>query len=387
MSASSPGFKTAERAFQLSETRAISCVKIDLEHETSVCRIEFYGHPKLLAYLRAHGFEMTVDDGEKRKVEKFPCEVEMSRGAHTVHVSGGGIVPLSQTLNIAPDQERCAIEMYLQEKDAVLEITPSQEGKILVNLFGIWEELRREMPVAPFRAYSLKWKAENGGAEKTVEIPELAPGEVRKITLETGGRVVFPGEDEWQEAEKLLKSEDYRKAAEKLREAGEKGHVEAIYQLARLDEQGKGRWFSSDDDALAGYAKIAVPPFDHPGAQFKMGEFHEEGRGGLKRDVKAAVEWYGKAAAQGDPDAMYRLAMISKEGGGGEPMDYPKMIEFLTAAAAKGHVEAQYQLGYCLENGVGVPINVRQAKFWYDKAAEQGHRGARERGKLLENIK
>ena len=84
---------------------------------------------------------------------------------------------------------------------------------------------------------------------------------------------------------------------------------------------------------------------------------------------------------------MYRLAMIYKDGEGGEPIDYAKMTELLTEAAEKGQAEARYQLGYCFENGIGFPINVKQAKLWYDRAAAQGHRNAATRAKLLENIK
>ena len=119
----------------------------------------------------------------------------------------------------------------------------------------------------------------------------------------------------------------------------------------------------------------------------KMGDFCENGRGGLSRDLKQAVVWYKKAAAKHDPDALFRLAMVYRDGEGNEPVDHPKMFELVMAAAEQGHLEAQYQLGYCYENGIGVPINVDRAKFWYAKAAERGHGGARGRGRALEGIK
>ena len=118
-----------------------------------------------------------------------------------------------------------------------------------------------------------------------------------------------------------------------------------------------------------------------------MGDFCENGRGGLDRDLKQAVVWYKKAASGKDPEALFRLAMICRDGDGGESVDFLKMFELVTAAAELGHLEAQYQLGYCYENGIGVPINVEKAKFWYAKAAERGHATARNRGRALEGIK
>ncbi len=63
------------------------------------------------------------------------------------------------------------------------------------------------------------------------------------------------------------------------------------------------------------------------------------------------------------------------------------MVVNLTAAAEAGHPEAQFQLGFCYENGIGVPLNVGKAKYWYDKAAAQGHEKAGSRGGALGEIK
>ena len=74
-------------------------------------------------------------------------------------------------------------------------------------------------------------------------------------------------------------------------------------------------------------------------------------------------------------------------GEGDLPVDYQKMISLFTAAALGGHPDAQYELGFCYENGLGVPINVGQAKSWYDKSAAQGNEKAARRGKALGDIK
>ena len=383
---SSPGFRSEAREFPLSESRAITSLKIDLQREVANCRIEFYGFPKLLAYLRQQGVELSVDGGEWRKIGNFPVELELSRTGHTLALRAKGIQPVRQSWSIAPDETKCTVEVYLQEKEAVLEIVPEVKGRVLINLFGIWEELRPQVAVPPFRAAVLKWKIE-GGEEQTQDIPELPPESVRRIVLKKNLSPVFEGAAEFAEGRALVDSGDYAQAAEKLKTAAEKGNPEAMYLLGWLAEQGKGRWFASDKDALVEYRKAAAPPYEYAKAQFKMGDFCENGRGGMTSDLKQAVVWYKKAAASKDPEALFRLAMVYREGKGGEPVDFAKMFELMRRAAELEHLEAQYQLGYCYENGIGVPINVEKAKFWYAKAAERGHGGARNRGRALEGIK
>jgi len=383
---SMPGFRSAERVFPLSESRTISGVKIDLEREVAKCRIELYGFPKLLTFLRKEGVELSVDGGAWRKIHDFPVELELSRTEHTVALRGKGIQPLSQSLSIAADQMRSTLEMYLQEKPAELEIVSEVKGKVLINLFGIWEEPRPHVAVAPFRKFVLQWKVEGGDAQ-TLNIPELLPESLHRVVLRERMAVGFEGAEEFAEGKKLFDAKDYAAAAKQLNAAAEKGNPEAMYLLGLMAEEGKGRWFASDKDALAEYSKAAAPPYEYAPAQYKLGDFQENGRGGLDSDLKNAIVWYKEAAAKKDPDALFRLALVYRGGEGGEPVDYPRMLELVEAAAELGHLEAQYQLGYCYENGIGVPINVERAKFWYARAAERGHSNARSRAKALEMIK
>ena len=79
--------------------------------------------------------------------------------------------------------------------------------------------------------------------------------------------------------------------------------------------------------------------------------------------------------------------MAYKNGDGDKPVNYEKMMNYFIEAAERGHSEAQYQAGYGYENGIGVPLNVGKAKFWYQKAADQGQTNARNRQKALEDLK
>ena len=383
---SAPGYRTAERPFSVSRDRTISCVKIDLEQEFSKCVIHLYGSAKLLEFLKENAPELRIDNGEWKRVRDFPHTLELSAATHTIQLRGIGIFPMNRVLEIAGGGEEKVVEFFLKQKEAVLEIASGVPGEISINLQGVWEPLRETVSIAPFRAFTLKWR-DSHGEEGQIEIPELAPESVCKVEIVPKKTAAVGGAEEFAEAEQLLKEREYKSAIEKLKIADEKGHPEAMYVIGLLNEQGKGRWFSSDSDALVCYRKAASPPFNNAKAQYKVGVFYEEGRGGLDRDIVKALEWYNKAALQKNPDALFRVGMALKNGDGNEPVDYEKMIRYFTEAAQSGLAEAQYQLGYCYENGIGVPLNIIQARHWYGRAAKQNHRDAVRRFQALEGMK
>jgi hypothetical protein len=72
-------------------------------------------------------------------------------------------------------------------------------------------------------------------------------------------------------------------------------------------------------------------------AQSNVGVFYQNGR--LKKDDSKAVDWYLKAAEQ-------------------------------------GNAVAQYNLAVCYERGEGTEPDEAMAAQWYRKAADQGHAGA-----------
>lgn len=58
-------------------------------------------------------------------------------------------------------------------------------------------------------------------------------------------------------------------------------------------------------------------------------------------------------------------------------------ISILSDAAERGLPSAQYRLGKCFEDGKGVHSDVKQAKYWYEKAARQGDKWAQDRLALM----
>ena len=71
-----------------------------------------------------------------------------------------------------------------------------------------------------------------------------------------------------------------------------------------------------------------------------------------KEDYKKAVEWYQKAAAQGEAEAQCMLGLCY-EVGQGVTKDYKKAVEWYQKAAAQGDANAQWILGWCYTKDKG----------------------------------
>ncbi|KAF9084303.1 hypothetical protein BGX23_010659 [Mortierella sp. AD031] len=72
------------------------------------------------------------------------------------------------------------------------------------------------------------------------------------------------------------------------------------------------------------------------------------------------MDWYLKAADQGDVDAQVCLKAIPKSWTGNRK------------AADQGYAAARRNIGDLYENGRGVTQDYSQAMEWYKKAADQG---------------
>jgi serine/threonine protein kinase len=89
------------------------------------------------------------------------------------------------------------------------------------------------------------------------------------------------------------------------------------------------------------------------------GDSYRDGRG-VAVDNKMAMEWYLKAAAQGDSDAQYNIGCFYDHGEG-VAIDKKIAMEWYLKAAAQGHSSAQYNSGNGYFNGDGVAIDKQAA--------------------------
>jgi hypothetical protein len=112
-----------------------------------------------------------------------------------------------------------------------------------------------------------------------------------------------------------------------------------------------------------------------------LGFAYSHGQGVLQ-DYGQAIQWYRKAADQGDAVAQATLGSLY-EHGQGVPQDYAQAAQWFRKAADQGVASAQNNLGFLYEHGQGVPRDYDQATQWSRKAAQQGHAGAQARLGLL----
>ena len=83
---------------------------------------------------------------------------------------------------------------------------------------------------------------------------------------------------------------------------------------------------------------------------------YQNGRG-VTKDYKKAVEWYTKAAEQGNAQGQFNLGYMYRNGKG-VTKDDKKAVEWYTKSAEQGNAHGQNNLGYMYENGY-CPVDIR----------------------------
>ncbi|MDR1349723.1 MAG: hypothetical protein LBJ59_02875 [Zoogloeaceae bacterium] len=106
-------------------------------------------------------------------------------------------------------------------------------------------------------------------------------------------------------------------------------------------------------------------------AQNSLGALYKDGLQGVTQDYAKAIQWFHKAAEQGNARAQYNIGLMC-EGGQGMTQDYAAAEKWYRKAAEQGHVEAQNNLGVLYKDARGVAQNHEEAYKWLLKAAEQG---------------
>jgi len=103
-------------------------------------------------------------------------------------------------------------------------------------------------------------------------------------------------------------------------------------------------------------------------AQVNLAGCYAKGIGVVKDQTKA-VEWFKKAADQGNAKAQASLGLHYLLF---PPNDYQKAAELFQKAAIQGVDIAQAYLGICFHEGFGVAKDGVKAIGWFQKAAAQG---------------
>lgn len=140
--------------------------------------------------------------------------------------------------------------------------------------------------------------------------------------------------------------------------------------IAQDDQSDAGATaFNNGDYAGAMEAWLPKAKDSDPEAMTNIGTLYNLGLG-VKRDDKAAADWYEKAAQLGFVIAQYDLANLYYSGQG-RPRDLKQAGRWYLAAAKGGHAKSQYYLAQMYESGEGVDRDEAAALQWYGKAADQ----------------
>lgn len=107
-------------------------------------------------------------------------------------------------------------------------------------------------------------------------------------------------------------------------------------------------------------------------AQARLGWMYESGLG-IAKNYDLAIQWYEKAADQGDMVAQQSLGQMYRYGkyDGGVKKDYVKALKWFRLSAEQGNRMSQQHMGDMYKQGLGVKQSDIEACFWYEVASAE----------------
>jgi len=108
-----------------------------------------------------------------------------------------------------------------------------------------------------------------------------------------------------------------------------------------------------------------------PEGRVRMGNMYRIGMG-VQQDYAEAVRYYRLAAEQGNPNGQNALAFMYQQGLG-VTQDYAEAARLLQLSANQGNSTGQYDLGSLYEKGLGVKMDNEEAARLFKLSADQGN--------------
>jgi TPR repeat protein len=206
--------------------------------------------------------------------------------------------------------------------------------------------------------------------------------------------------------------------------AAEQGHSEAFRALEALTAQMEA--LSKQDDDLSseelhqkalhfykiGNSKesaryhLLAAEAGCADSQYQIGRIYQSGIFGFEQNSSLAMQWYQKAMKQGNADAKREyqelssyMKLLDQSENSLSPEElyfvakyyrgigeFRKEAKYHLMAAEAGWAESQYRIGTVYRLGLyRYEQNVQKAMEWFKKAADQGHRLAKEEHEKLQN--
>lgn len=158
-----------------------------------------------------------------------------------------------------------------------------------------------------------------------------------------------------------------KRATMQVRELAEAGDLVAQYQLGRDD--------GHIDKDVAMLRRAAEGGWAL--AQHSLGSWLRE-----RERWAEAAKWYRRSAEQGEPAAKVGLALLLYRGQG-VPRDRVRAFRLMLEVARTGDMIAQYNVGLMYQRGNGTERDTTKARQWFQRSADKGHEGAREKLRSL----
>lgn len=156
-----------------------------------------------------------------------------------------------------------------------------------------------------------------------------------------------------------------------LREAANASDAKALFEIGSRYAEARGT--NADMKAAAQWYEKAAELGFAP-AQYRIGNLYEKGNG-VDRDAAKAKTWYQLAAAQGNASAMHNLAVLFAMGADGT-VDNDSATRWFVSAAELGVKDSQFNLGILAAKGVGMKQNLEESYKWFAIVAKGGDKDA-----------
>lgn len=158
---------------------------------------------------------------------------------------------------------------------------------------------------------------------------------------------------------------NFELAVEYYSRAAEQKHADALTNLGFMAENGMG--MSVDIIQAEQWYRDAAETSEYARAENYLGSLYYHGKGQIEQDFNEAVQWFRKAAEQGNTHALNNLGICYEEGAG-VSRDYAMAKEYYKKSASGNHPSAANNLGYIylLEK------NYEDAIRWFHLASALG---------------
>ena len=277
-------------------------------------------------------------------------------------------------------------EFYFKQKPPALEENERRKGELAARLTPLqllemiaWRKVQESRSADSYRTFIDNFPAGMFAELAKIKLARLQAdaggsgwrGDVSTAARDSGADRAARAKTLLQKADAALAGNDLTTAVKTYRAAAGLGSAEAMFQLGRLYDKGRGVPRSLE---VAANWYRASAELGRARAMSALGNMYEFGEG-VPRSLAHALRLYQKAAEEGDANGMTSLAFLYATGKG-VARDHKLARKWYLAGAEKGNRRAMFNLALMQIRGEGGKISYEQAARWLRKAADKGHSGA-----------